>query len=116
LMPPRATTRRPPTGSFGGESTTRGYRSAVVEALDAGQVTTLGIGIIAALIIVGLIISLIVSAIVVRIVIAIAVVVLAFVVWQQRNEIQHKIAQHHCGFSFFGVHLDPPDHLKRLCD
>jgi type II secretory pathway pseudopilin PulG len=88
----------------------------VVAALDAGQVTTLGIGIIVALIVIGVIISLIVTAIVVRIVVAVAVVVLAFVVWQQRNSIEHRISEHKCSFSFFGVHLGPPDHLKRICD
>jgi hypothetical protein len=88
----------------------------VVAALDAGQVTGLGLGVIAALIVIGLIISFIVTALVVRIVVAVAVVVLAIVVWQQRNAIEHRISEHKCSFSFFGVHLGPPDHLKRLCD
>ena len=84
-------------------------------ALDAGNVTGIGIGVIVALIVIGVIISLVVSAIVVRIVVAIAVVVLAFVVWHQRTVIEDHIAHRNCDFSFFGVHLGPPDHLKRLC-
>ena len=43
-------------------------------------------------------------------------VVLAFVVWHQRNVIEDHIAQHKCSFSFFGVHLGPPDHLKKICE
>ncbi len=85
-------------------------------ALDAGNVTGIGVGVIVALIVIGLIISFVVSAIVVRIVVAIAVVVLAFVVWHQRNVIEDHIAHHKCSFSFFGVHLGPPDHLKKVCD
>ncbi|HEY8301718.1 MAG TPA: hypothetical protein VIG48_07455 [Jatrophihabitans sp.] len=88
----------------------------MVLALDAGQVTPLGLGIIAALIVLGLVISSVITALAVRVVVAVAVVVLAFVVWQQRDHIQHRISEHRCGFSFLGVHLDPPDHLKRLCD
>ncbi len=84
-------------------------------ALDAGNVTGIGIGVILALIVIGVIISLVVSAIVVRIVVSIAVVVLAFVVWHQRNVIEDHIAHRQCSFSFFGVHLGPPDHLKKIC-
>ena len=88
----------------------------MVEALDAGQVTTLGIGAILALIVIGVIISLIVTALVVRVIVAVVVIVLVVVVWQQRTSIEHRISDHKCNFSFFGVHLAPPDHLKRLCD
>ena len=47
---------------------------------------------------------------------AVVVVVLAVFVWQQRTSIEHHIAHHNCNFSFFGMHLSPPDHLKRVCD
>ena len=87
----------------------------MVEALDAGQITTLGVGTILALLVIGVIISLVVTAVVVRVVVAVVVVVLAVVVWQQRTAIEHRIAHHKCNFSFFGVHLSPPDHLKRVC-
>jgi hypothetical protein len=83
--------------------------------LDAGDVTKLGVGIIIALIVIGLIISALVTKLVVRIIVAVAVVVLAFVVWQQRTSIEHKINQHKCNFSFLGVHLDPPNRLNRVC-
>ena len=84
-------------------------------ALDAGNVNGLGIGVIIALIVIGLLISAFVTALIVRIVVAIAVVALAFLVWHQRTVIEDHIANHKCDFSFFGVHLGPPDHLKKLC-
>ena len=87
----------------------------MVEALDAGDVTKLGVGIIIALIVIGLIISALVTKLVVRIIVAVAVVVLAFVVWHQRTSIEHKISQHKCNFEFLGVHLSPPDSLNRVC-
>ncbi|MGH8860097.1 MAG: hypothetical protein ACRDVG_02490 [Jatrophihabitantaceae bacterium] len=85
----------------------------MTEALDAGSVTKLGVGIIIALIVIGLILSAVITALVARIIIAIAVVVLAFVVWQQRSSIEHKIDQRKCNLVFFGVHLDPPSSLTR---
>ena len=87
----------------------------MIEALNAGDVTKLGVGVIVALVIVGVLISLVVSTIVVRVVVAAVVVVLAIVVWQQRTSIEHKIDQHKCNLTFMGVHLDPPDSLKRFC-
>jgi hypothetical protein len=87
----------------------------VVEALDAGDVTKLGVGIIIALIVLGVIISMLITKLIVRVLVAVAVVVLAFVVWQQRTSIEHRIGQHKCSFEFFGVHLDPPDKLNRVC-
>lgn len=87
----------------------------MVAALDAGDVTKLGVGIIIALIVIGLIIGALITALIARIVIAVIVVVLAVVVWQQRTSIEHKIGQHKCSLTFFGVHLDPPEHLKGVC-
>jgi hypothetical protein len=87
----------------------------VVEALDAGDVTKLGVGIIVGLIVVGLLLSMLITKLVFRVFVAVAVVVLAFVVWQQRTSIEHRIGQHKCSFEFFGVHLDPPDKLNRVC-
>ena len=84
-------------------------------ALDAGNVTGIGIGVIVALIVIGVLISMFVTALVVRVVVAIAVVVLVFVVWHQRTVIEDHIANRKCDFSFFGVHLGPPDHLKKFC-
>ena len=81
----------------------------MVAALDAGDVTKLGVGIIIALIVIGLIISALITKLVVRIIVAIAVVVLAFVVWHQRTVIEHRISEQKCNFQFLGVHLDPPD-------
>lgn len=84
-------------------------------ALDAGNVTGIGIGVIIALIVIGVLISMFVTALIVRIVVLVAVVALAFLVWHQRTVIEDHIAKRKCDFSFFGVHLGPPDHLKRFC-
>jgi protein-S-isoprenylcysteine O-methyltransferase Ste14 len=87
----------------------------MIEALNAGDVTKLGVGLIVALVVLGVLISVVVSAIVVRLVVIAVVVVLAIFVWQQRTSIQHKIDQHKCNLTFMGVHLDPPDSLNRFC-
>ena len=87
----------------------------MVEALDAGDVTKLGVGIIIALIVLGVIISMLITKLVVRVVVAVAVVALAFYVWNQRTSIEHKIDKRDCNLTFLGVHLDPPNSLKRFC-
>jgi hypothetical protein len=87
----------------------------VVAALDAGDVTKLGIGIIIAVILIGVILSMLLTALIARVVIAVAVVVLAFVVWQQRTSIEHKLHDHKCDLTFFGVHLDAPSGVRRVC-
>lgn len=87
----------------------------MVESLDAGNITKIGIGVIAALVVVGLLLSLLVTAIVGRIVVVVVVVVLAVFVWQQRTSIENKIKAHKCNLTFFGVHLNPPDSLKQFC-
>jgi uncharacterized membrane protein YfcA len=85
----------------------------MVEALNAADVTKLGVGIIIALIVIGFLIGAFVTALVMRILIAVVVVVLAVVVWQQRTSIEHKIDQKKCNLTFMGVHLDPPKSLTR---
>ena len=87
----------------------------MVEALDAGDVTKLGVGIIIALIVLGVIISMLITKLVVRVVVAVAVVALAFYVWNQRTSVENKINHHRCNFTFLGVHLDPPSRLNRVC-
>ena len=86
-----------------------------ITALNAGNVTALGIGVIAALIVIGIVLTALVTAIIGRILVFVVMVVLAVVVWQQRSTIENRISQHKCNFSFFGVHLDPPDSLKKYC-
>lgn len=86
-----------------------------VAALDAGDVTKLGVGLIIALVVLGLLIGALITAFIARLVVAVIVIVLAVVVWQQRTSIEDRIGQHKCGFTFFGVHLAPPDSLENVC-
>ena len=84
-------------------------------AVDAGDITKIGVGVIVGLVVIGIILSLIITAIIGRVLIAIVVIVLGIFVWQQRSSIEHKIHTKHCNFTFFGVHLDPPQALKKHC-
>jgi protein-S-isoprenylcysteine O-methyltransferase Ste14 len=84
-------------------------------ALDAGNITKIGVGVIVALVVIGVLLSLIITAIVGRIIILVVVVLLAVFVWQQRSSIQDKISEHKCNLTFFGMHLDPPDKLDKYC-
>jgi protein-S-isoprenylcysteine O-methyltransferase Ste14 len=84
-------------------------------ALDAGNITKIGVGVIIALVVIGFLLSLVITAIVGRIIILVVVVLLAVFVWQQRSSIENKISEHKCNLTFFGMHLDPPDSLKSHC-
>ena len=86
-----------------------------VGALDAGDVTKLGAGVIIALVLVGFVLSIVITAILGRIFVVVVVIVLGVFVWQQRTSIEHKIDQKKCNLTFFGVHLSPPDSLKKYC-
>jgi hypothetical protein len=87
----------------------------MVEALDAGNITKIGVGVIIALVVIGILLSLVITAIVGRIIILVVVVVLGVFVWQQRSSIEDKISKQSCNLTFFGMHLDPPDSLKQHC-
>ena len=79
-------------------------------ALDAGSITTIGVGAIIALVVIGILLSLVVTAIVGRIIILVVVVLLCVFVWQQRSrsienegqraQVQPDLLRH--------AHLDPP--------
>jgi membrane protein implicated in regulation of membrane protease activity len=85
-------------------------------AVDAGDVTKLSVWTIVIVVAIGLLLSLVLTALIARVVIAVVVIVLAVVVWQQRSSVEHKIDQQKCSFTFFGMHLDVPDSLRRHCD
>ncbi|HEX3335198.1 MAG TPA: hypothetical protein VHS54_01975 [Jatrophihabitans sp.] len=88
-----------------------------VEALNAGDITKVGLIVIVALIVIGLLLSIVITALVGRLIILVAVVVLGAVVWQQRSSIEDKINSHKCDLSatFFGIHLDAPQAVKDAC-
>jgi uncharacterized membrane protein len=87
--------------------------SATVQAINADDITKIGIGTIVVLVIIGLILGALITKLIVRAVIALIVVVLAIVVWQQRGHVRSEYDKKACGVdaTYFGVHVDPPgDH------
>jgi hypothetical protein len=89
--------------------------------LDAGDVTKIGIGVIIALVVIGILVGLLITAIIGRVVIAVIVIGLAVFVWQQRSSVENKInheKNHVCrsfDATFFGIHLDAPTSVKKKC-
>lgn len=88
-----------------------------VEAINAGDITKIGIGIIIAMIVIGFLLGLLITAILGRIIIAVVVIVLGIFVWQQRSHVQDEFNTKVCGLNatFFGIHLDPPDDVRQKC-
>jgi protein-S-isoprenylcysteine O-methyltransferase Ste14 len=95
--------------------------AASTVALQASNLTAIGIGIIIGLLVLGVLISLVITAIVGRIIVAVVVIAAAVLVWQQRTSIQHKfdraVEQRKCELSasFFGLRIDAPDRLRQAC-
>ncbi len=83
------------------------------QAVHADDITQIGIGVIVILVVLGVLFGLIVTALIGRAVLALVIAVLAVIVWQQRTAIEHRIDQRKCSFTFFGVHLDPPQRLTQ---
>lgn len=88
-----------------------------VDALNAANITTVGVVVIIALIVVGVLLSLLITAVIGRLIVATLVVVLAIVVWQQRDHIQDRVNKKVCdtNATFFGIHVDAPDSVRKAC-
>ncbi|MDQ2797449.1 MAG: hypothetical protein M3Y06_09845, partial [Actinomycetota bacterium] len=88
---------------------------ADVQAINAGNITTIGAGIIIALVVIGILLSLVITAILGRVIILVLVIVLAAFVWQQRGHIKDEFTKKACGLNstFFGIHVDAPDDVKQ---
>jgi hypothetical protein len=84
-------------------------------ALDAGDITKIGVGVIIALVVIGVLLSMLITALIGRVIIAVVVIALAVLVWKQHDKIENNISAKNCSFTFFGIHLDPPDSLKKVC-
>lgn len=86
-------------------------------ALSSARITTIGVVVIIALVVIGILLSLVITAIVGRLVILIVVVALGALVWQQRTHIEDQINKDKCNLhaTFFGFHLDAPDSVKQAC-
>ena len=88
-----------------------------VEALNADNITAIGVGVIVALVVLGAALSFVITAILGRVVIGAVIVVLAIVVWQQRGHVKDSINSRACNLNttFFGFHVDPPAAVKQAC-
>jgi hypothetical protein len=88
-----------------------------VEALNAGNITKIGVIAIVALVVIGALLSIVITALIGRIIILVVVVVLGAFVWQQRGHVQDEFNKHKCDLNatFFGIHLDAPQSVKDVC-
>jgi len=86
-------------------------------ALDSSQIGKIGVGIIIALVVVGLLLSFFITALIGRLIILVLVVVLGGAVWQQRQHIEDNINKHKCNLSasFFGFSVKAPSDVVRAC-
>jgi uncharacterized metal-binding protein len=84
-------------------------------ALDSGQITKVGVGVIVVLVLLGILLGLVITAIVARVIIAIVVVALGALIWQQRTSIEDHVKKCNLDMSFLGMHVDAPNHVSRHC-
>jgi hypothetical protein len=85
-------------------------------ALNANNITKIGIGVIIALVVIGVVLSLIITAIIGRVIILLVVIGLGVWVWVQRDSIQDKLDKHQCpkSESFFGISIDANKYCRQL--
>lgn len=89
----------------------------MLSALQADDVTAIGIGVIVVIVVLGFLLSLVFAKIVAKLLVLIVVVGLGFLVWQQRTSVENKIKDGACtGYTFFGIHVDPPDKVANSTD
>lgn len=88
-----------------------------LSALQADDISAVGIGVIVVIVVLGFLLSLVFAKIVAKLIVLIIVVGLGFLVWQQRTAVENKIHAKACsGYTFFGVHVDPPDSVAKACN
>jgi protein-S-isoprenylcysteine O-methyltransferase Ste14 len=87
------------------------------EALNVQDITKVGVIVIVALLLIGIVLSFVITAVIGRVIIAVVVIVLAVLVWQQRTHVKDQLNSHKCDLkaTFFGIHLDVPDSVRRAC-
>ncbi len=84
--------------------------------LQSDDLTSIGVGVIAVLVVLGFLISFVLTKVIARILILVVVAGLGFWVWQQRTAIEDKVKDKACGeYSFFGIHVDHPAEVKQAC-
>ena len=92
--------------------------SGHLSALDTSQVKNLGLGAIAAVLLIGLLIAYFVTKVVTKIIVLAIVVVLGVGLYQQRARVLDAIdkSAKNCDVTFFGVHVQPSDAtIKKAC-
>lgn len=87
----------------------------MLSALQSDQIGKIGVGIIVALVVIGLLLSMIITKIVGRIIILVVVVALAAWVWQQRTDIQNKVKKCDLNMTFFGKTVTMPKDVLAAC-
>lgn len=85
------------------------------EAFSTDQAKTVGIFVIAVIVIAGVLFSFVFQKLVGRLIVILVVVGLGIFVWTQRDSIDHDARK--CDASFFGIHLTPSNkQLKQHCE
>jgi protein-S-isoprenylcysteine O-methyltransferase Ste14 len=86
-------------------------------ALNAADITKVGVIIIVALVVIGALLSIVITKLVWRLVILAVVVALGVFVWQQRTHVKDQINARACNLhaTFFGFHLDAPQSVVEHC-
>ncbi|TAM87989.1 MAG: hypothetical protein EPN43_08845 [Jatrophihabitans sp.] len=84
-------------------------------AIDSGDITKIGIGSTAGIVIIGLILFMVFTRLVARLILVVVVVVLGVFIWQQRASIENHVKNCQLDMSFFGYHIDAPQSVKDAC-
>jgi protein-S-isoprenylcysteine O-methyltransferase Ste14 len=86
-------------------------------ALNAKDITKIGVIIIVALVVIGVLLSIVITAVVGRLIVLAVVVILGIFVWQQRTHVKDEINARTCNLhaTFFGFHLDAPPSVLEKC-
>ncbi len=88
-----------------------------MSAISSDNITTIGIGLIVAVVVIGALLSFLLTRLIARAIILVVVIVLGVFVWQQRNHVRDEVNTHACNLSatFFGVHVNAPASVQQAC-
>ena len=87
-----------------------------VSALNSTDITKIGIGATAGLLIVGFLLSMVLTALVARLIILIVVVGLSVLIWQQRAVIEDHVKKCQLSMSFVGITVHAPKNVVAACN
>ncbi len=86
-----------------------------VEALQSDDVTKVGIGLVIALVVVGVLVLLAVTALIARLVVLLVVIGLGLLIWQQRGAVQDRIKKCALDTSYLGIKVQAPGDVVAQC-